>query len=114
MCEQAVASEAFATVLPPFTRSSGLDWRKDVLESPTVTSVYVCTPDHLHHEHAIACLEAGKHVLVEKPLYQFEQVAAAAANPAVCSSNFNRRGWEPRQGGWHCKTVASKRRRRCS
>ncbi|MBC8876438.1 MAG: Gfo/Idh/MocA family oxidoreductase [Planctomycetes bacterium] len=28
----------------------------------------ICTPDFMHREHAVACLDAGKHVHVEKPL----------------------------------------------
>ncbi len=31
-------------------------------------AVVVCTPNHLHEEMAIAALEAGKHVFVERPL----------------------------------------------
>lgn len=30
--------------------------------------VYVATPNHLHHEHVLRCLRAGKSVIVEKPL----------------------------------------------
>lgn len=43
------------------------DWRA-VLEQEDVDVVDVCTPGHLHAEIAIAALEAGKHVLCEKPL----------------------------------------------
>ena len=43
------------------------DWRA-VLDRDDVDIVDVCLPGHLHAEVAIAALEAGKHVLVEKPL----------------------------------------------
>ena len=43
------------------------DWR-DVVTRPEVDLVDVCTPGQTHAEIAIAALEAGKHVLVEKPL----------------------------------------------
>lgn len=35
---------------------------------PTVDVACICTPSGLHAEHAIACLRAGKHVLIEKPM----------------------------------------------
>ncbi len=33
-----------------------------------INLVIICSPDVLHYEQAKACLEAGKHVLVEKPM----------------------------------------------
>ena len=39
-----------------------------VFASRDVDAVVICTPSHLHEAQAIAALEAGKHVLVERPL----------------------------------------------
>lgn len=41
---------------------------REVLARPEIDGVFVCTPDYLHAEHAIAALEAGKHVFLEKPM----------------------------------------------
>jgi predicted dehydrogenase len=46
---------------------SATDWR-EVLERDDIDIVDVCVPGHLHAEVAIAALEAGKHVIAEKPL----------------------------------------------
>jgi predicted dehydrogenase len=46
---------------------SATDWR-EVLERDDIDVVDVCLPGHLHAEVAIAALEAGKHVIAEKPL----------------------------------------------
>lgn len=35
---------------------------------PKIDVVIVCSPDRLHVDHARACLENGKHVLLEKPM----------------------------------------------
>jgi predicted dehydrogenase len=46
---------------------SATDWRT-VLERDDIHIVDICAPGWMHAEIAIAALEAGKHVLVEKPL----------------------------------------------
>ncbi len=46
---------------------SATDWR-EVLDRDDIDIVDVCVPGHRHAEVAIAALEAGKHVIAEKPL----------------------------------------------
>jgi predicted dehydrogenase len=43
------------------------DWQ-DVMRDPSIDAVHVCTPNDSHFPIAKAALEAGKHVLCEKPL----------------------------------------------
>ncbi|MHA7275457.1 Gfo/Idh/MocA family protein [Arthrobacter sp. Hz1] len=62
---------------------SSTDWR-EVLERDDIQLVDICTPGQLHAELAIAALNAGKHVIVEKPLAnsvtEAEQMVAAAVD----------------------------------
>jgi predicted dehydrogenase len=39
-----------------------------LLKQDDIQIVSVCTPHHLHVEQAIACVQSGKHVIVEKPI----------------------------------------------
>ncbi|TDT81795.1 putative dehydrogenase [Arthrobacter sp. AG258] len=61
---------------------SATDWRA-VIERDDIDIVDICAPGWMHAEIAIAALEAGKHVLVEKPLAntlaEAELMTAAAA-----------------------------------
>ena len=60
---------------------SETDWRR-LVESDDIDLIDVCTPGDSHVEIAIAALEAGKHVLCEKPLAnspaEAERMAEAA------------------------------------
>ncbi|GIX07470.1 MAG: hypothetical protein KatS3mg115_1873 [Candidatus Poribacteria bacterium] len=43
------------------------DW-DEVFDHPEIEAVDLCLPHHLHAEAAIAAAQAGKHILIEKPL----------------------------------------------
>ncbi|MBP5738707.1 MAG: Gfo/Idh/MocA family oxidoreductase, partial [Abditibacteriota bacterium] len=55
---------------------------KKMLESDEIDAVHVCTPNFAHMNPVIDALEAGKHVLCEKPIArtvaEAEQMKAAA------------------------------------
>lgn len=63
-------------------QESATDWR-EVIARDDIDVVDICTPGDTHAEIAIAALEAGKHVLCEKPLAntvaEADAMAAAAA-----------------------------------
>ncbi len=67
----------------------------DLLRDERVDTVHICTPHHLHAQMAIDALNAGKHVLCEKPMAihaaDAERMAEAAQRSgkqlAVCFQN---------------------------
>jgi len=61
--EAKTAQQALELAIPFHTT----DWR-DLIERSDVQWVSIVTPPHTHKEIAIAALEAGKHVLCEKPM----------------------------------------------
>ena len=68
----------------------------DLLDLPAVDAVFVCSQHASHADHAIACLEAGKHVFLEKPLAITEEQLrrlehAVASARSVMTVGFNRR-----------------------
>ena len=55
-----------------FAASAGIERStgeyREILADPTIDAVHVCAPNHLHFPMVKAALEAGKHVICEKPL----------------------------------------------
>lgn len=48
--------------------ATAFDSFEALIASPDIDAVYIATPHELHAEQTIAALQAGKHVLVEKPM----------------------------------------------
>lgn len=48
---------------------------KDVINNPAIDAIAIATPVSTHFELAMAALEAGKHVLIEKPMTQTTEEA---------------------------------------
>ena len=68
----------------------------EALRDPELHAVILATPDHLHATHAIAAAQAGKHLLVEKPLATSVEdgraiVDAAKANGVVLAVGYHLR-----------------------
>lgn len=71
------------------------DWR-DLVTDPEIDVVHVTSPNYLHYEHAKGALEAGKHVICEKPLAMTTEesgdlVRMAEKKNLVNAVNFNLR-----------------------
>ena len=55
---------------------------EDLLRDPDIDAVYIPLPNHLHVEWAIRSLQAGKHVLCEKPIGMSSAEAVLLLNAA--------------------------------
>jgi hypothetical protein len=63
---------------------------------PNVDIIYVGTITALHAEHAMLCIEAGKHVLVEKPMCMSSAESAALYDAAEAKGVMLQEGMWPR------------------
>ncbi|MCP4846600.1 MAG: Gfo/Idh/MocA family oxidoreductase, partial [Verrucomicrobiaceae bacterium] len=68
---------------------------EEMLADPEVDAVFVLTPLEEHHDGVVRALEAGKHVLVEKPaavnieqIKDMQRVAAAAGKVCMPVHNY--------------------------
>ncbi|CAN5556803.1 Gfo/Idh/MocA family oxidoreductase [soil metagenome] len=66
----------------------------ELLDDRSVELVHVTSPNHLHYEHVRQILDAGRHVICEKPLAMDSQqtgelVRLADASGKLCAVNFN-------------------------
>ena len=61
-------AERAAAFASRFGASHSRDDYRAVVEDPDVDIIYVATTHPFHREQALMAIEAGKHVLVEKPL----------------------------------------------
>lgn len=62
---QMASAQAFSEL---FEIPNCYDNYDELLSNPEITAVYIGLPNHLHKTWIIKCLDAGKHVLCEKPL----------------------------------------------
>ena len=61
---------------------------KELLDDATVNVVYIATPHATHADIAVAALEAGKHILVEKPMAVDGAEVAAITSAARAAGTF--------------------------
>jgi scyllo-inositol 2-dehydrogenase (NADP+) len=70
----------------------------DILHDPSIDLVLVNTPDHTHYDFASRALEAGKHVVVEKPFMlnveEGEKLIGLAERKKKILTVFQNRRWE--------------------
>ena len=78
--EKAAAFRAFAPDLAVH------DGYEALLADPAIEAVYIPLPHHLHVDWAIRALEAGKHVLVEKPV----ALSARDIDPLIAARDASR------------------------
>ncbi len=79
------SDQARAAAVAAETGAKGFDNVPAVLALPELDAVSICLPDRLHEEAAIAAAEAGKSILLEKPLAH--EYAAARRIVAAVEKN---------------------------
>jgi scyllo-inositol 2-dehydrogenase (NADP+) len=71
---------------------------EEMLEDASIKLVVVCTPSDVHFEHAKQCLEAGRHVVVDKPFTLTADEARAlidlAKKQEVLVTAYQNRRWD--------------------
>ncbi|MBD3010003.1 MULTISPECIES: Gfo/Idh/MocA family protein [unclassified Streptomyces] len=95
---------AYATEALGFRETTN-DYRK-LLAHPDVDVVSICSPNFLHHEIALATIDAGKHFWIEKPMGRSARESREIAQGAAAAGLFTAVGFNYR----HAPAVAEARR----
>lgn len=77
VCDQSAERQAYVKGLYPSTTVTNSP--EDIFSNPDIQAVVIATPVAMHFEHAMGALEAGKHILVEKPMARTTQEVEAIA-----------------------------------
>jgi predicted dehydrogenase len=89
VCSRALSSgEAFLAKHPKNSQAKIFTHIEQVCQDEQVDAVYIAAPNSLHKQYAVMCLNAGKHVLGEKPSAANSQelnniIAAAKLNQCL-------------------------------
>ncbi len=71
---------------------------EEILDDPEIELVIVNTPDYLHYGMSLAALQAGKHIVVEKPFTlkasEADEIIAKAKERKLMVSVFQNRRWD--------------------
>lgn len=86
-------------------RETTTDYR-EVLAHPDVDVVSICSPNFLHHEIALATIEAGKHFWIEKPMGRSARESREIAQGASAAGLLTAVGFNYR----HAPAIAEARR----
>jgi scyllo-inositol 2-dehydrogenase (NADP+) len=74
------------------------EFPEQMLSDAAIDAVLIATPTSMHADHAMAAIEAGKHVMIEKPmaldLPQAKRIVDAATARQCIVSVFHNRRWD--------------------
>ena len=69
-----------------------------LLDDESIDVVFICTPNDTHYSYAIAALEKGKHIVIEKPFANNEaeasEIFALAAKKGLIATAYQNRRWD--------------------
>lgn len=86
------------TTLPDFPRVNVVRTPEEVFNDPTIELIIVNTPNATHFEYASQALEAGKHVVVEKPFTvtrkEADSLISLSSAKGVLLTAFQNRRWD--------------------
>ncbi len=80
---------------------------RELLALEEIDAVSIALPDHLHREVAVAALQAGKHVLLEKPMATSVEDAQAIYDAQQASGKWLMVNWSNRWMPMFAKTKAA-------